>query len=418
MEPVISETVVVKRKKGRPKKTILDVETQNNNPEQVVEKKKRGRKKKIVLEEEVKPKKKRGRKAAIKFFSSSIRKKIPLTTVLQDNNNYILHIPTVDETNENDNNLTFDSLEECQNDVSLITSILPNITISDNILKETNIVKTTNNLNDNILDDNIKELYEKRIQNRETQDQILFEKLDKLHKDDNFFSNLVINEMDNNNNNNSNNLDNQKMNTDQSNNRKKGFFSMMYDFVNNTEWLEKTNVCCWWCCHAFENVPLGMPMEYVNTVNKFRVKGIYCSFACMKADHDSQKMSKHYLIRFLYDKLTGNINNDINIQSAPPRCTLKMFGGDLTIDEFRRSTEESKIYKMINYPMFISKDYVEEVDLEHIKNVNMKVFRDVKSNKIVNNNSDKIAEAKLRLSEIEKSTISFGNTIDKFIKIS
>ena len=84
---------VIKRKKGRPRKDT----TLQNVPKNPEEKKKRGRKKKEVVVEEVKQKKMRGRNAAVKYFSSSIRKKIPLTIVLQDNNNYILHLDVKDD---------------------------------------------------------------------------------------------------------------------------------------------------------------------------------------------------------------------------------------------------------------------------------------------------------------------------------
>jgi len=102
------DVVVVKRKKGRPRKdtTLQEV------PKVPEEKKKRGRKKKEVVIEEVKQKKKRGRKAAVKYFSSSIRKKIPLTTVLQDNNNYILHLDVKEDDICNDNVINLESLED------------------------------------------------------------------------------------------------------------------------------------------------------------------------------------------------------------------------------------------------------------------------------------------------------------------
>ena len=64
--------------------------------------KKRGRPKKQIIEENKNEKqvKKRGRKAAIKYFSSDIRKQIPLTTTITDNNDYILHIDVHDVESE------------------------------------------------------------------------------------------------------------------------------------------------------------------------------------------------------------------------------------------------------------------------------------------------------------------------------
>ena len=79
------------KKKGRPKKNI------DKNIENIPkEPKKRGRKKKENVVEEVKIKKKRGRKPCVKYFSSSIRKKIPLTTTIENNNNNILQISIKD----------------------------------------------------------------------------------------------------------------------------------------------------------------------------------------------------------------------------------------------------------------------------------------------------------------------------------
>ena len=97
----INMNVDVKKKKGRPKKNVTE---EINKVEIVQDKKKRGRKKKDQVVEEVKQKKKRGRKAAVKFFSSSIRKQIPLTTVLQDSNNFILHLD-VKENQEHEDEL-------------------------------------------------------------------------------------------------------------------------------------------------------------------------------------------------------------------------------------------------------------------------------------------------------------------------
>ena len=94
-----------------------------------------------------------------------------------------------------------------------------------------------------------------------------------------------------------------------------------------------------------------------------------------------------------------------------------MFGGDLTIEEFRNAFRENKIYKMIEYPMFVSKDYIEEVDIQNVKRVNHNVFVEMQS-KTRNLDDKRVEDARNRLSQIEKSTITIGNTIDKFIKFT
>lgn len=415
-----SEPVIVKRKKGRPRKEIVE-----NIPAVPEEKKKRGRKKKEVVVEEIKKKKKRGRKAAVKYFSSSIRKKIPLTTVLQDKNNFILHLDIKDEdnqdiiqevnpidSNENPNidkteivNLVFEKLkaENKENIVELQKEYDDLLQKEDLILNEIN-------------DENLTDLYEKRIEFREHQDTVLVSKLETIHKDNDIYDKI-----------NMINFSDEKVNVEltetekKENNKKRGFFEIMHTFIHTENWLDKTDICCWWCCHKFESVPIGLPIKYDNNKKKFHVKGVFCSFSCMlayKNDNVSYKQTNH-LINFLYTKLTGTFLLDINLIPAPARCSLKMFGGELSIEEFRNSQKEQKIYKMINYPMFICNDYIEEVDIQNIKRVNQNVFSDVMvNNRSFNLDEKRIEDAKNRLSQIEKTTITLGNTIDKFIKIT
>jgi hypothetical protein len=94
-----------------------------------------------------------------------------------------------------------------------------------------------------------------------------------------------------------------------------------------------------------------------------------------------------------------------------------MFGGDLTIEEFRSSCTD-KIYKMIEYPMIIINDYVEEIEIANIKSINKMIFKEDTRNTMSSNDSDKkrIEDAKLRISKIEKATVTTGNTIEEFIK--
>ena len=73
---------------------------------------------------------------------------------------------------------------------------------------------------------------------------------------------------------------------------------------------------------------------------------------------------------------------------------------------------------MIQYPMFVSKDYIEEVDIMNVKRVNQNVFTETQQISYNNLDDKRIEDAKNRLSQIEKTTVTLGNTIDKFIKIS
>ena len=475
--------VAVKKKKGRPRKNPIEIKDVVEDVQK--EKKKRGRKKKEKVEEEVKQKKKRGRKAALKFFSSTIRRKIPLTTVIYDNDKSILHLDIKDDDDDDKmkTNITYDVLKNEYKDCILGTTL--NTLDANNYNFKSGKFETDSESDDEsdyegegdveteteikTKDDDdvlceyidnesneeidIQELYEKRLESRLVQDNQLVKNLENLHNDDNLLSKLLDNVNKKVKNSSSSVI---KSSSNVSDNRKKGFFRVLKNYVESDNWIDKTEIACWWCCHNFDSIPIGIPIDYNNNTNKFRVKGIFCSFACMLAyndsDNDKHTSKTKSMITHLYKKLTGGsqvnmknsyinlLRNDYNLQNlfenditlrdeyikslsniideplskAPPRCALKMFGGALDIEEFRNSTKERKIYKMIDYPMFVSRDYVEEVDIQNLKKVNKNVFNKQYNVPQTNQLDDKkLEEVKNR---VNSSVVVTNNSIDRFIR--
>jgi len=118
----------------------------------------------------------------------------------------------------------------------------------------------------------------------------------------------------------------------------------------NNEWPSNTHIHCWWCCHSFNNQPIGLPIKYNNKV--FEVYGCFCSVECSAAYNFNtyfrrdQCLERYSLINLLYN-ITHTTKHK-KVTSAPPRETLNIFGGHLTIDEFRRTDKQ---YKIIVPPM-------------------------------------------------------------------
>ncbi len=429
-----SNVAIVKKRKGRPPK---EQKHEDIKPEEK-QQKKRGRKPKAEVKPDVdaepKQKKKRGRKAAVKFFSSSIRKKIPLTTTISDSNNYILHLDVQDEGDVVGSNITYAGVS-ADNTVRVDGEDNINDVMIENVCYETK--KETYSISDvrkgladlldndkNILSDfidnqnaydskELRELYENRIRSRESQDKNLVHELELLHRDEDFMTTLLQNPGKN-----TEQTQSTKIDDRQALNRRKGYFEVLHKFIHNTEWIERTDVCCWWCCHQFDTVPVGMPVDYDAKVKKYRVKGVYCGFPCMMAHslQEPKMAKKNYMIKYLHTKMTGMPIETV-IDVAPPRCALKMFGGELSIEEFRQSSKHEKVYKMVNYPMFISRDYIEEIDIADVKKANTKVFDAASLTRVVNLDDKRVQDAKLRLSN-DKTIITPGNTLDKFIMIS
>ena len=376
------------RKKGRPRKVNV---TDHPEPESLEPepKKRRGRKKKEPsLEEPQKLKKKRGRKAAVKYFSSSIRKQIPLTTVIQEKDNFILHLDVKDAEQE-----AFAEQQVTYDNVDLKKSVLQQIQLE---YSQTDI-----DFNE-IESQSTMYLLEEKIKDRFDQDQVIVTKLENMH--------ITISE------------DSGLSSSDnEEDSRIQGYFNVLGDFVSNNDWLKRCNVWCWWCCHPFDTVPIGLPVHYDDKTKKFRVKGVFCSFSCSvayKKTHYHKHSNIDQLIKSLYKHITGSLKFESTLLPAPPQQSLKCFGGQLSIEEFRNMTKENKVFKMIEYPMFVSRDYIEEIDIKNVKNANTTVFTDFAPREPNTLDTKRIYDAKVRLqSQIDKTTIISGNTIDKFIDI-
>ena len=97
---------------------------------------------------------------------------------------------------------------------------------------------------------------------------------------------------------------------------------------------------CWWCCHPFEGTPLNMPVKYDDRRKTFNTTGNFCSWSCMKTYAlDKYGCGKGSMItsnmvmmrRRMYEKQALD-----RVVPAPWRYRLKVFGGDMTIEDYRQ----------------------------------------------------------------------------------
>ncbi len=144
-------------------------------------------------------------------------------------------------------------------------------------------------------------------------------------------------------------------------------------------WKPVTDIHCWNCAHIFDTVPIGLPTSFSNQ-DDFTVKGIFCSFACIARYTIDRNIYTKYKanIIYLFKMLTGL--KETELLPAPFVSLLKNFGGKMDIDEYR-TVGKTKIFKFIRYPMHISRDYIEEFDLQTIKEANDLLFKNKSSQK-------------------------------------
>ena len=132
----------------------------------------------------------------------------------------------------------------------------------------------------------------------------------------------------------------------------------MKEFSNankNNTWPSSTNVWCFWCCHPFTTPPIAIPLSYKNKT--FYVSGCYCSFECSVSHlfsnniiHENEKWNSYNLLHILRKNLIKE-NIFEKIEFAPPKETLQVFGGNMTIEEFRNSYTNTKQYNILQPPM-------------------------------------------------------------------
>jgi len=107
----------------------------------------------------------------------------------------------------------------------------------------------------------------------------------------------------------------------------------------NLSWPKKTNIWCFHCCHPFQGVPIPIPCHYCPTREQYTVTGTYCSFACAAAWLRERNFPDATYQRSLLSRMARRIFGFIGpIQVAPPVSRLYVFGGDMSIDEFRDFT--------------------------------------------------------------------------------
>jgi hypothetical protein len=141
-------------------------------------------------------------------------------------------------------------------------------------------------------------------------------------------------------------------------------YIMKTNFININkdiqELAESTDIHCWWCCHQFTTPPCQLPEKFHE--GKYYVFGCFCSYNCALAynlDMDDYKTNERTsLLSYLYNEV---YKNNIKLEPALPKKTLKMFGGPLTIEEYRKHfINNDKEFRFIMPPMISIIPLIEE----------------------------------------------------------
>ncbi len=164
---------------------------------------------------------------------------------------------------------------------------------------------------------------------------------------------------------------------------KKNLKNIMVEFMNANmyhEWPDQTNIHCWWCCHQFEGPPCCLP-EYMRR-DKFYVSGCFCTFNCAASynfhKNDNLVWERYTLLNLMYKKLYNT--NFSKIEMAPPREALKMFGGYMSIEEFRdHCIKQDRAFQVVKPPMISIIPKIEENLHSKQRSVNENILQSTQS---------------------------------------
>lgn len=104
---------------------------------------------------------------------------------------------------------------------------------------------------------------------------------------------------------------------------------------------------CMWCCHTFETPQVHLPLQ--KKQDEFIVYGSFCSVHCAAAYNfnDILEFGDTWERYSLLHSLYFNSDNTCSIKLAPPRVSLNMFGGELSIDEFRDTLSRQRFTRSL-----------------------------------------------------------------------
>ena len=116
----------------------------------------------------------------------------------------------------------------------------------------------------------------------------------------------------------------------------------------------KTDVACFWCAHTFVNQPCILPER--EEKGTYHVYGNFCCPECAVSYllEESLDATTRWERMALLNRIYGVACKHARIFPAPSRSSLKLFGGPMTIEAFRKTVLQGKVRIDIQMPPMVS----------------------------------------------------------------
>lgn len=118
--------------------------------------------------------------------------------------------------------------------------------------------------------------------------------------------------------------------------------SPSYIMKNGEAFPKSTKLLCWWCRHGFKTQPIGIPYRKIEGKQQYSCSGNYCSYECaMAGSVEARSIRTSMFAGSLLCLMRKHINGialKVPLIRAPHWSSLKAYGGNLTIKQFRANT--------------------------------------------------------------------------------
>lgn len=170
--------------------------------------------------------------------------------------------------------------------------------------------------------------------------------------------------------------------------------------------------CCWWCTLPFNWPSYSMPIQHSSSDAKYTTIGVFCSPECCAAyvfdnagrygDSWKQYEMLHRMVHKVIDK------RRVRIKLAPPRETLRKYGGTYTEEDYRKLINNYRTeVRMIMPPVFPVQTVIEETPADYNK----------PAKKFVPIDATRVERATNELRLKRKKKQSGENTLETFMRL-
>jgi len=118
---------------------------------------------------------------------------------------------------------------------------------------------------------------------------------------------------------------------------------------------ENTEVACFWCAYEFNNQPCFLPVK--EEYGTYHVYGNFCSPQCGLSYLLHEHLDSHVRwerMALLHRMYRPNGKPGSRLYPAPPRESLRKFGGVYTHEQFRRLVSDNKVRIDVQIPPMVS----------------------------------------------------------------